>query len=119
MISKADIVLGHDLLEGCAKLWLLIIIEHLFHCNWFSWEALEQAITRFPYQDRDANSRPPALLASKMKVKATRKVIGTFREIENFIRSFPQLLFNHIQNTQDEFWLFLIEIRRFQICQHV
>ena len=81
--------------------------------KWVSWESLEQLIKTFKYKGRDANSRPPCISARKMKVKSSRKVIGTFSEIGNFIRSMTQLLFDHIVDTQDEYWLWLLEIRKF------
>ena len=48
---------SHDFMEGCSKLWLLIIIEHLYTARWFSWEALERLMKSFPYRGKDANSR--------------------------------------------------------------
>ena len=77
---------SHDLLEGCAKMWLLLILEHfIIDRKWLKWESLEHLIRTFPYKGRDCNSRPAVLLARKMKNKNSRKVIGTFAEIENFI----------------------------------
>ena len=40
-------------------------------------------------------------------------VKGTFSEIENLIRSISQLLFDRIKNTEDKFWIWLMEIRKF------
>ena len=104
---------SHDLFEGCSKLWLLLIFEHFVESKWLTWDALEHLISSFPYKGRDANSRPAILLARKMKIKKSRKVIGTFSEIENLIRSITQMLYDHIKDTDDEYWLWLLEIRRF------
>ena len=57
-------------------MWLKLILEHLVWLKWITWETLEYLIKSFPYKERDANSRPPILLARKMKIKKTRKVIG-------------------------------------------
>ena len=48
-----------------------------------------------------------------MKSKATRRIIGTFSEIGNLIRSLPQILFDHILDTQDPFQLWLFQLRSF------
>ena len=48
-----------------------------------------------------------------MKNKASRKIVGTFAEIANLIRSLTQIMYDHIKNRQDEHFLWLIEIRRF------
>ena len=104
---------SHDFLEGCAKLWLLIILEHLVKQKWFSWHVLERILESFPYKGKDANNRPTVLLSKKMQQKSSRRIIGTFSEVRNLIQSFPQLLFNHIRDPADEFWVWLLVIRRF------
>ena len=48
-----------------------------------------------------------------MKVKATRHVIGTFAEVGTLIRSFSQLFFDYIKDPNDEYWLWMIEIRKY------
>ena len=48
-----------------------------------------------------------------MKVKATRHVIGTFAEVGTLIRSFSQLFFDYIKDPNDEYWLWMIEIRTY------
>ena len=48
-----------------------------------------------------------------MKIKESRKVIGTFSQVENFVRSLPQLLYNHIENPLNEYWQWLLFIRKF------
>ena len=48
-----------------------------------------------------------------MKIKASRKVIGTFSEIENLIRSLPQLFYDHLEDTNDEYWLWFLEIHKY------
>ena len=50
---------SHDLLEGCVKLWMKIIIENLVRCNWFTWEGLERLMEQFPYVYKDASNKPP------------------------------------------------------------
>ena len=77
------------------------------------WQALEKIITDFPYKNKDANNRPATLRAKQMSNKGSRRVIGTFAELSNLIRSITQLLFNHIKLTNDPFWLWLLQIRHF------
>ena len=48
---------SHDLLEGCVKLWMKLILENLVKAKWFSWEALETLTGSFPFRGKDANSR--------------------------------------------------------------
>ena len=48
-----------------------------------------------------------------MRQKASRRIPGTFAEIGNLIRSFTQVMFDHIRNFDDEYWLWLLEIRMF------
>ena len=48
---------SHDFLEGCSKVWLKIIFEHLVLKKWFSWETLEENIKTFKYKGKDAASR--------------------------------------------------------------
>ena len=43
----------------------------------------------------------------------THIVLGTFSEVGNFIRSMTQLLYDHVRNTNDPFWQWLLEIRDF------
>ena len=88
---------SHDMLEGCCKLYLKLIVEHLVKCRWFSWEDLEKLVKEFPFRGTDCNSRPPVPKAKKMKIKASRKIIGTFAEISTFVRSFTQILFDCIK----------------------
>ena len=104
---------SHDYLEGCAKLWLKIIFEKLVKDQWFSWEALENVLLTFPYRGTDANSRPAILRAKKMKIKTSRKVIGTFAEVSTLIRSLTQLLYNHLKDVNNPFWQWFLQIRQF------
>ena len=76
-----------------------------------SWETLENMMVTFPYQRKDAKSKPAVLLSKKMKIKSSRKVIGTFSEISTLIRSFTQLIFNNILDYEDPYYKWLIEIR--------
>jgi len=101
---------SHDLFEGCVKKWMKIIIEHFVELKWFSWEAFERIIKSFPYRGSDANSRPPVLRGKKMKVKRTRRIIGTFAEVSTLIRSFPQLIYDHIKDSTDEHWKWLLKV---------
>ena len=104
---------SHDYLEGCVKKWVLIIIEHFVHEKWITWLALERIIKDFPYKGNDARNKPAILLCKKMRQKASRRIPGTFAEIGNLIRSFTQVMFDHIRNFDDEYWLWLLEIRMF------
>ena len=51
--------------------------------------------------------------AKKMKVKASRKVVGTFAEIGCLIRSITQILYDYIKDPLDDYWIWLIQIRHF------
>ena len=45
-----------------------------------------------------------------MKNKQSRRIIGTFAEISNLIRSFPQFAFDSILDTSDEYWRWLLKV---------
>ena len=90
-----------DFLEGCSKLWLKLIIEHIVKKRWVTWKILENLITNFPYRGTDARSRPATMREAKMKPKASRKIVGTFSEVSTLIRTLPQVLFKHIKVTRD------------------
>ena len=98
--------------EGCAKLWILLILEHLVKKKWFSWLVIERILESYPYKGKDAANRPK-LLSKKMQQKCSRKIIGTFSEVRNLIQSLPQLLYNHIRDPNDNYWQWLLLIRRF------
>ena len=104
---------SHDLLEGCAKKWLKVIIENLVKSKFFSWETLQRLMSTFPYVRKDSNNKPPPLRSKKMKSKNTRNVIGTFAEVSNLIRSFTQVAYNHIQDYENRYWQWLLSLRRF------
>ena len=103
---------SHDFLEGCSKVWLLLIFEHFTKKGWFNWEALEKTIKKFPYKNNHASNRP-TLRAKQMKVKGSWRIVGTFAELTNLIQSITQLLFDHVKDTNDPYWLWLIQIRKF------
>ena len=48
---------SHDFLEGCSKIWVKVIFEHLVTLKWFSWEMIEKLIKLFPYKGKDSASR--------------------------------------------------------------
>ena len=104
---------SHDFLEGCSKRWLKLILEHFVKSHWISWEALEKIITKFPYKNKDSNNRPAILRSKQMKVKGSRRIIGTFAEVSNLIRSMTQLLYDHIKDTDDPYWQWFLQIRKF------
>ena len=104
---------SHDLLEGCLKQWMLLIVQHFVHQNWISWDSLEDTMRAFKYKGSDANNRPPAMKAKKMKRKDSRKIVGTFAEVSTLVRLFPQLLFDHISDPQDPLWQFYLKVRGF------
>ena len=81
----------------------MFILEHFVESKWLTWDALEHLISAFPYKGRNANSRPAILLARKLKIKKSKKVKGTFSDIENLIRSIIQFLCNQIKGTNDEY----------------
>ena len=102
---------SHDLLEGCAKLWLKIILEHFVQMKWFSWDAFERIVKSFPYRGSDSNSRL-TFSAKKMKVKHSRRIVGTFAEISTLIRTLPQLLFDQIQDPTDDYWKWFLKVQK-------
>ena len=89
-------------LEGCSKVWLKVIMEHLVAKGWISWESFDTRVTDFPFRGKDSDNRPPVLPGKTMKIKGSRRIIGTFSEISCLIRSLPQLLFDHIKDTTGE-----------------
>ena len=48
---------SHNYLEGCVKLYIKVILEHLVRKQWFDWKALKRVMKYFPYRGKDANSR--------------------------------------------------------------
>ena len=67
---------SHDLLEGCAKMWILGILKHFVRLSWVTWDQVERLITIFPFKGKDSRSRPAVQKGKKMKNKQSRKVIG-------------------------------------------
>ena len=59
------------------------------------------------------NFRPCILRAKQMKVKDSRRIIGTFSEVGNLIRSITQLLYDHVRDTQNPYRRWLILIRHY------
>ena len=104
---------SHDFLEGAVKLWLTLILENLVKQRWISWQGLERLIDTFPYKGKDAINKPASMASKKMKNKDTRRIIGTFSEVGNLIRSITQILYNHVQDTNDPYWQWLLVIRKF------
>ena len=48
-----------------------------------------------------------------MLKKESRKVIGTFSQVANFIRSFTQVFFDHVRDTNNDFWQWILAMRKF------
>ena len=40
-------------------------------------------------------------------------LIGTFAEVGTLIRSFPQLMYDHIKDPSNDYWQWLLAIRQF------
>ena len=93
--------------------YLSLILEHFVKKKWFNWTSFYKIVPKFPVKGKDPNNRPAVLRGKQMKSKATRRIIGTFSEIGNLIRSLPQILFDHILDTQDPFQLWLFQLRSF------
>ena len=70
-------------------------------------------MTDFPYKNKDCNSKPAVLRVQQMKNKESRRVTGTFAEIAQLIRSATQVLFDIVKNSDDPYYKWLIQIRRF------
>ena len=103
---------SHDFMEGAVKLWLKLILENLVMKRWFSWKSLERMM-KFKFRGKDSNNRPAPMRSKVMKVKKSRRIIGTFAEVSCLIRSFPQMAYDHIRNSNDPYWQFLLKIRSF------
>ena len=48
-----------------------------------------------------------------MKIKVSRRVVGTFAEVSNLVRSLTQLLSDHIGDTSNPYWKWLLLIRQY------
>ena len=48
-----------------------------------------------------------------MKLKDSRRVIGTFSQVATLIRSFSQILYNQIKNPENPYWKWILLIRKF------
>lgn len=94
-------------------MWLKLIFEELVKAKWFSWDFVERMIDIFPYTGKNANSKPPRFKSKKMKLKVSRRIIGTFAEISNLVRSFTQLVYDQILDCTNPYWLWLLKIRQF------
>ena len=94
-------------------MWLTLILENLVKQRWISWQGLERLIDTFPYKGKDAINKPASMASKKMKNKDTRRIIGTFSEVGNLIRSITQILYNHVEDTNDPYWQWLLVIRKF------
>ena len=76
-------------------------------------------VKSFPYKGPDARSKQALLRSKKMKNKASRSIVGTFSEVSTFIRLLPLILYDHIDDPQNDHWLFLLSIRKFLRYVHM
>ena len=51
--------------------------------------------------------------SKKMRNKASRQILGTFAEVSNLIRSSTQVLYDYIKDPNDDYWKWLLLIRKF------
>ena len=54
-----------------------------------------------------------AINKKSFKTTQCKNFLGGFAEMENLIRSFSQLFYDYIKNFDDDYWLWLIQIRKF------
>ena len=104
---------SHDLLEGCGKAWLLVILKHFVDKHWFSWDSLEELIKSFPYKGKDSLSKPAVMKGKKMKTKQSRRIVGTFSEVSTLIRSLSQIIYDQIKDPSDPYWIWMLYIRSY------
>ena len=119
VIQQLPFCYSHDVFEGAIKVWLQLLLEHLVKKKWLTWDALECLIRDFPYKGTDATSKPAPMKAKKMKIKNTRRIIGNFSQTSTLVRLLPQIIYDNIDDPNDEFWQWFLQIREFVRCLHM
>lgn len=90
--------LGHDLLEGVVAYDLKIYVDYFIQERWFSLSFLNKRIESFTYSIQDMRDKPCPI--SKQK----KRIIGGAWQIFIFIKLFPLLVEDKIQDVMDDVW---------------
>ena len=74
---------------------------------------LKEWLKKFKFRGKDCNNRPAPMRSKVMKVKKSRRIIGTFAEVSCLVRSFSQMAYDNIQDFTDPYWQWLLSIRKY------
>ncbi|XP_067217409.1 uncharacterized protein [Linepithema humile] len=94
--------LGHDLMEGVITYDVALFINYLINHGWFTLSELNELIDNFPYSSEDRRDKPLHLKSKAEKVR------GGAWQIWTFLRLFPLIIINHIEDKDNEVWQCLL-----------
>lgn len=104
--------IGHDILEGVAKLDFALFLRYFIHVkNWITLPALNKRIDNFKCKGRDSADSLVNLDVSLKKIK------GHASEVWLFVRLFPFLIADKIQDLDDPVWQLALQLKK--ICEYV
>lgn len=96
--------LGHDLLEGIVSHDVPLVMTYFVRKKWFTYELLNRRIDSFQYSTHDQRDKP-----TKIPPKCNRLVGGAW-QLLTFIRLFPLLIGDKIQNIDDDVWISFLRL---------
>ena len=98
--------LGHDLLESVVAHDLKLYIDTLIELKWFSLNQLNARINKFAYSIEDQRDKPCIVK------KDSEKIPGGAWQICNFLRLFPLIVNDLIQDIHNEIWKNILPLNK-------
>lgn len=104
--------IGHDVLEGVAKNDFGLFLRYFINVkSWITLETLNRRIEKFKYKGRDSAD-------SLLKLdKSLKKIKGHASEVWLFVRLFPFLIGDEIQENDDPVWQLALMLKK--ICEYL
>lgn len=94
--------LGHDLMEDVITYDVALFINYFMNQNWFTLSELNKLIDNFPYSNEDRKDKPLHFKPD------TKKIRGGAWQIWTFLRLFPLIIINYIEDKDNEIWQCLL-----------
>ncbi|KAJ8681969.1 hypothetical protein QAD02_017761 [Eretmocerus hayati] len=88
--------LGHDLFEGIVAYDLQLFIDYFVERDWITYDDLNNLIGKFPFSSEDKQDQPCPVSSTK------DRLTGGACQIWNFLRLFPLLVMDKVQNVDDK-----------------
>jgi len=102
--------LGHDLAEGLVAYDLFLFIKYFVNeAGWFTYHELNEAISSFPYCSKDVKDRPIPVQEDSVRIK------GGAWQVWTFLRLFPLIVFDHIDDDNEVFRALILLTEIFEI----